>query len=149
VPQKGLETLKMSPSSTHPERRQQPDLDDYDVDLDEIFGDITSPRDQNDDGTKRKAQDNADDLGDEPVAKRARAPRVKLDEQRWVGLIAFRWPARIWMLMGPFQRRLLSDEGIPRLQARAKGLKFKGKSHEVPRHPARKANISAHFANKS
>ncbi|SPO07330.1 uncharacterized protein DNG_10024 [Cephalotrichum gorgonifer] len=97
------------PADARPSDRRPPaDLDDYEVDLDDIFGDLTPPPGQEDEGTKRKARENgAADDDDAPVAKRARAPRVKLDEQR-----------------------LLSDEGIPKLRARAKGLKFKGTSHE-------------------
>lgn len=39
--------------------------------------------------------------------------------------------------------RLLSDEGIPRLRTRAKGLKFKGKSHEVLPHLVTMAHDSS------
>ncbi|MBE3042765.1 hypothetical protein IMZ48_09370 [Candidatus Bathyarchaeota archaeon] len=69
----------MPADTTQPEKRR--DLDDYDVDLDDIFGDITPPPGQEDEGKKRKARENAD-VDDEAKAKRARAPRVKLDEQR-------------------------------------------------------------------
>ena len=72
----------MPTETTQPERRRPADLDDYDVDLDEIFGDITPPPGQEDEGNKRKTREDVDIDGEEKVAKRARAPRVKLDEQR-------------------------------------------------------------------
>lgn len=72
----------MPADTTQPERRRPADLDDYDVDLDDIFGDMTPPPGQEDEGKKRKTRENADvDDPDQP-AKRARAPRVKLDEQK-------------------------------------------------------------------
>ena len=73
----------MLEGTTEPERRPPADLDDYDVDLDDIFGDITPPPGQEEEGRKRKARENADAKDDEQVTKRARAPRVKLDEQRY------------------------------------------------------------------
>ena len=72
----------MPADTTLPERGRPADLDDYDVDLDEIFGDITPPPGQEDEGKKRKTREEADVDGEEKIAKRARAPRVKLDEQR-------------------------------------------------------------------
>ena len=64
------------------ERRRPADLDDYDVDLDDIFGDLTPPPGQEGEGNKRKAPEKAGVEEEAPVAKRARAPRVKLDEER-------------------------------------------------------------------
>lgn len=75
-------TCAMPAETTQPERRRHADLDDYDVDLDEIFGDTTPPPGQEDGGKKRKAREDADVDDGEQVTKRARAPRVKLDDQK-------------------------------------------------------------------
>lgn len=87
------------------------DLDDFNLDgfEDDPFRSPSPQPDksQQDKSKKRKT----DGLGiDEEVDvnKRARVPRVKLDESR-----------------------LLSEDGIPKLRARAGNLKLKGKGHEV------------------
>lgn len=72
----------MPANTKQPEQRRPADLDDYDVDIDDIFGDITPPPGQEDEGKKRKAREDSGAGDEEKVAKRARAPRVKLDEQR-------------------------------------------------------------------
>ncbi|CAN8099984.1 unnamed protein product [Discula destructiva] len=79
------------------------DLDNFflDGDLDDdLFG---SPRDSN----KRKSPGDVNVDEEVSVAKKVRAPRIKLD-----------------------QDRLLSQKGVPALRKRAKGLKLKGKGHE-------------------
>ena len=79
---KGLGNFIMS-ANTRPAGRGGPaDLDNYDIDLDDIFGDLTPPPEQDGEGNKRKAPENAGVDEEAPVAKRARAPHVKLDEQR-------------------------------------------------------------------
>jgi hypothetical protein len=86
------------------------DVDDFGVDdYDNLFAS------SGDEGAKNDAKNNkrkqSDGLGIEEavaVKKKARVPNVKLDEAR-----------------------LLSDKGIPKLRAKARELKFKGKGHEV------------------
>lgn len=85
------------------------ELDNFFLDGD--FEDpFASPKgDKNDISNKRKEP--GDGLGiDEEVsiAKKARVPRIKLD-----------------------QDRLMSQKGVPALRRRAKDLKLKGKGHEV------------------
>ncbi|KZL83692.1 chromosome segregation in meiosis protein 3 [Colletotrichum incanum] len=84
------------------------DIDNYNVDdLDDPFQ--SPPPEAKDSGSTNKRK-KAEALGLEEeieVAKRARVPRVKLDEAR-----------------------LLSENGIPKLRKRAANLKFKGKGHE-------------------
>ncbi|KAH7126212.1 replication fork protection component Swi3-domain-containing protein [Dactylonectria macrodidyma] len=82
------------------------DLDNYDADdfSDDPFG---SPPPTNT-SKKRKEQESGLGIDKEvSVQKRARVPNVKLDEER-----------------------LLSENGIPKLRARARDLKIKGKGHE-------------------
>lgn len=88
------------------------EFDDYDVD-DIYFDEEDAERSRSAQDKKSKNKRNQEDAGlgiDEEisVAKRQRAPRVKLDEVR-----------------------LLSEKGIPELRRRASKLKFKGKGHEV------------------
>ncbi|KAI8681960.1 Chromosome segregation in meiosis protein [Fusarium keratoplasticum] len=81
-------------------------LDNYDVD---DFSDdpFASPRPESS-SKKRKEPDSGLGIDEEvDVKKRARAPNVKLDEDR---------------LLGP--------KGIPKLRQRARDLKIKGKGHE-------------------
>ncbi|GKT69777.1 chromosome segregation in meiosis protein 3 [Colletotrichum tofieldiae] len=84
------------------------DLDNYNVDdLDDPF---QSPPPEAKDGGSTNKRKKAEALGLEEeieVAKRVRAPRVKLDEAR-----------------------LLSENGIHKLRKRAANLTFKGKGHE-------------------
>lgn len=88
-------------------------IDNYDVDDDDPFaesGDDATHKNNTADKQSKKRKD-ASGLGiDEAVSvsKKPRVPRVKLDETR-----------------------LLSDDGIPKLRAKARNLKFKGKGHEV------------------
>ncbi|KAJ6787758.1 hypothetical protein PWT90_09043 [Aphanocladium album] len=84
---------------------QHDDLDNYNVgDLSDDPFATPSPQSKN----KRKSNDAGLGIDEEvDVQKRARAPAVKLDEER-----------------------LLSDAGIPKLRRRAQGLKLKGKGHE-------------------
>ncbi|KAM0325057.1 hypothetical protein ACHAQA_007595 [Verticillium albo-atrum] len=93
----------MAPATTSP---PLDDLDNYNLsDFDDPFR-SPSPAPQTAPSQKRKT----DGLGlDEEVdvAKRARVPRVKLDDAR-----------------------LLSEDGIPKLRKRAADLKLKGKGHE-------------------
>ena len=59
------------------------------------------------------------------VARKPRAPRVKLDENRYIFMV---------LIFDSTNKspRLLSAAGIPKLRKRAKThLKFKGKGHEV------------------
>ncbi|KAM3428536.1 hypothetical protein MY4824_008752 [Beauveria thailandica] len=81
------------------------DLDNYNVgDLSDDPFVTPSPTSK----SKRKSNDAGLGIDEEvDVQKRARAPTVKLDEDR-----------------------LLSDAGIPKLRKRAHGLKLKGKGHE-------------------
>jgi replication fork protection complex subunit Csm3/Swi3 len=93
------------------------DLNDYDIELDDptdpfgnnyqVSQDKTAPK-----TSEREKGKGGDGLGlDEEVevTRKARAPRVKLDEHR-----------------------LLSAAGIPKLRKKAREhLKFKGKGHEV------------------
>ncbi|KAJ3954567.1 chromosome segregation in meiosis- protein [Colletotrichum tropicale] len=83
------------------------DLDNYAVeDFDDPFR--TPPPDGKELGVNKRKQGEALGLEEEvEVNKRARVPRVKLDEAR-----------------------LLSDNGIPKLRKRAADLQFKGKGHE-------------------
>ncbi|ROT37521.1 Swi3-domain-containing protein [Sodiomyces alkalinus F11] len=87
------------------------DLDNYHVNLDDDPFRSPSPLRQNDTESKKRKSDGLGIDEEVDVTKRARVPRVKLDETR-----------------------LLSDDGIPKLRKRAAGLKFKGKGHEVRRH---------------
>ena len=93
--------------------RRFDDLDDFNLDglEDDPFGSPSPQPETQDKSNKRKS----DGLGiDEEidVSKRARVPRIKLDETR-----------------------LLSEDGIPKLRKRAGTLKFKGKGHEVGDNP--------------
>lgn len=87
-------------------------IDNYDVD-DDPFADSEDEavkKDGKADSQSKKRKE-TDGLGiDEAVSvsKKPRVPRVKLDE-----------------------RRLLSDNGLSRLRAKAQNLRFKGKGHEV------------------
>lgn len=96
----------MAPSTATPARHD--DIDNYDAgDLsDDPFA--SPPPDSA--AKKRKATGDGGLGIDEEVSvqKRARVPNVKLDEDR---------------LLGP--------AGIPKLKARARDLKIKGKGHEV------------------
>ncbi|KAK1701582.1 replication fork protection component Swi3-domain-containing protein [Colletotrichum godetiae] len=91
--------------------RTVPEYDDLDVyNVDDDFDDPfkSPPPEAKDGSTNKRKQAEALGLDEEvEVAKRARVPRVKLDEAR-----------------------LLSDNGIPKLRKRAGNLKFKGKGHE-------------------
>ena len=88
------------------------DIDDYDVD-DDPFAD-SGPEDaaaapQSNAPSKKRKEASGLGIDEEvAVAKKVRAPAVKLDETR-----------------------LLSEKGIPRLRRKARDLKFKGKGHEV------------------
>ncbi|KAK5627021.1 hypothetical protein RRF57_002736 [Xylaria bambusicola] len=102
-------------------------IDNYDVDDDDDpfaeSGDDAARKSKAPDTQSKKRKD-ASSLGiDEAISisKKPRVPRVKLDETR-----------------------LLSDDGIPKLRAKARNLKFKGKGHEVctPRH---RELATAHF----
>ena len=86
------------------------DFDDFDVD-DFNFDESKEPSPQ----ANKRTHDDAGLGIDEQVsvAKRPRAPAVKLDEAR-----------------------LLSDKGIPELRRRVKKVKFKGKGHEVCPRPS-------------
>lgn len=86
-------------------------IDNYDVDDDPFAdsGDETVNKDGKANSQSKKRKE-TDGLGiDEAVsvAKKPREPQVKLDESR-----------------------LLSENGIPRLRAKAQNLRFKGKGHE-------------------
>jgi hypothetical protein len=109
------------------------DLNDYDIELDDPtdpFGNnYQVPQDKNassKNNSEREKGKSGDGLGlDEEVevTRKARAPRVKLDEHR-----------------------LLSAAGIPRLRKKAREhLKFKGKGHEVIYFPPSNPRLSAHF----
>ena len=93
----------MAPTATQ-------DVDDFGVDdYDNLFASSGDERGKNDSQNNKRKQ--PDGLGIEEavaVTKKARVPRVKLDENR-----------------------LLSDKGIPKLRKKARELKFKGKGHEV------------------
>lgn len=87
------------------------DVDDFAADPFADSGGEAAPPPSSPQSKKRK---DASGLGiDEAVnvAKKARAPAVKLDENR-----------------------LLSNEGLPKLRRKAGELKFKGKGHEVGCH---------------
>ncbi|KAJ0163663.1 Chromosome segregation in meiosis protein 3 [Colletotrichum tanaceti] len=82
------------------------DLDDYNVD--DIDDPFRSPPPEAKNSTNKRKKAEALGLDEEvEVAKRARVPRVKLDEAR-----------------------LLSENGIPKLRKRAAKLVFKGKGNE-------------------
>ncbi|KAI1325690.1 Swi3-domain-containing protein [Xylariaceae sp. FL0255] len=90
-----------------PPKRPAAAIDDYDID-DDPFAESGDEAARN--KTDSKKRKDASSLGiDEAVsvAKKARVPRVKLDETR-----------------------LLSENGIPKLRTKARSLKFKGKGHE-------------------
>ncbi|RYP77492.1 hypothetical protein DL771_001065 [Monosporascus sp. 5C6A] len=95
-----------------PQRPPPPsnDIDDYDVD-DDIFaesgGDESAAARKNGQSKKRKGAASLGIDEEVAVAKKMRAPMVKLDGNR-----------------------LLSEKGIPRLRRKARDLKFKGKGHE-------------------
>ncbi|KAI1818661.1 Swi3-domain-containing protein [Poronia punctata] len=94
-----------------PPARPLADINDYDIDDDPFAssGD-EAPKKTGAPETQSKKRKDASGLGiDEEVsvAKKARVPRVKLDEAR-----------------------LLSENGIPKLRKKASNLKFKGKGHE-------------------
>ncbi|RYP13889.1 hypothetical protein DL765_006677 [Monosporascus sp. GIB2] len=97
-------------SQSSPQRPPPPsnDIDDYDVD-DDIFAESGGDESAQKNGQSKKRKDVASLGIDEEiaVAKKIRAPMVKLDENR-----------------------LLSEKGIPRLRRKARELKFKGKGHE-------------------
>ncbi len=76
---------------------------------------------------KRKANDGGLGIDEEVnVQKRARAPAVKLDEDKY-GFTASCTICEIFLTC----YRLLGETGIPTLRKRATGLKIKGKGHEV------------------
>ena len=106
------------------------DIDDYDVD-DDPFAD-SAPEDPPQKEAPSKKRKDASGLGiDEEVAvaKKVRAPAVKLDETRYV----FQMLSHVYVYIRTksFGSRLLSEKGIPRLRRKARDLKFKGKGHEV------------------
>jgi len=72
------------PAATSPSR-QKNGLDDFDLDeFGDLFGSPTPPPESGE-ATSKKRKDAHDDLGLEGeavVAKRARVPRIKLDEER-------------------------------------------------------------------
>ncbi|CRK32805.1 Chromosome segregation in meiosis protein 3 like [Verticillium longisporum] len=97
----------MAPGTTAP---PLDDLDNYDIDdFDDPFRSPSpQPQAQTQNGSSQKRKTDGLGLDEEvDVAKRARVPRVKLDETR-----------------------LLSEDGIPKLRRRAADLKLKGKGHE-------------------
>ncbi|KAI0998454.1 hypothetical protein K3495_g9737 [Podosphaera aphanis] len=95
--------------------REIDDLFDYDIDANDPFkDDYRPPVPVKEKGKSLHASDAATKAGGElgldeevKIPRKPRAPRVKLDENL-----------------------LLSAAGIPKLQSRAKTLKFKGKGHE-------------------
>ncbi|KAI1420455.1 replication fork protection component Swi3-domain-containing protein [Xylaria sp. FL1777] len=103
---------RLTPRPPAPPTNHINNIDNYDVDDDDPFaesGDDVARRNGGADTQSKKRKD-ASGLGiDEAVSvsKKPRLPRVKLDETR-----------------------LLSDNGIPKLRNKARGLKFKGKGHE-------------------
>lgn len=104
------------------------DLFDYDVPLDDIFQDAAAPTTAN---TTQKPPADGSGLGlDEEVkVTKSRAPIAKLDENRYVDTLQ---PCSPYTNL---HRRLLSQNGIPKLRRKAKSkLKFKGKGHEVCHH---------------
>ncbi|EGY23494.1 Chromosome segregation in meiosis protein 3 like [Verticillium longisporum] len=97
----------MAPGTTAP---PLDDLDNYDIDdFDDPFRSPSpQPQAQTQNGSSQKRKIDGLGLDEEvDVAKRARVPRIKLDETR-----------------------LLSEDGIPKLRRRAADLKLKGKGHE-------------------
>lgn len=100
------------------------DLFDYDVDDNDPFGaNYETP------AVKQRQADKDAALGiDEQVevTRKPRAPRVKLDEDRYSYCID------VAFLCTYSSGRLCSKNGIPKLRSKAKGLKFRGKGHEVP-----------------
>ncbi|KAL0937852.1 chromosome segregation in meiosis protein 3 [Colletotrichum truncatum] len=95
---------KMATDTVH----EYDDLDNYAVDdFDDPFR-SPPPPDARDGSTNKRKKTEVLGLDEEvEVAKRARVPRVKLDETR-----------------------LLSENGIPKLRKRAADLKLKGRGHE-------------------
>ncbi|EEY15812.1 Swi3 domain-containing protein [Verticillium alfalfae VaMs.102] len=97
----------MAPGTTVP---PLDDLDNYDIDdFDDPFRSPSpQPQAQTQNGSSQKRKTDGLGLDEEvDVTKRARVPRIKLDETR-----------------------LLSEDGIPKLRRRAADLKLKGKGHE-------------------
>ena len=92
-----------------PKTKQLDAIDNYFPDGDDFEDPFASPTNSpTQSPAKRKEPDGGLGIDEEvSVAKRARVPRVKLDETR-----------------------LLSDKGIPALRKRAGQLKLKGKGHE-------------------
>ena len=92
---------------------------------------------------KRKRGEGAtDSLGiDEEIKIKIRVPRVKLDEALYVQTRGPLWGIAYlgtWMGTDAFGRRhrLLSEKGIPKLRQKVKkGLRLKGKGHEVSDDP--------------
>lgn len=110
-------TSRLVSRPSQPPTRPANDIDNYDVDDDDPFADSGDEAAKNNGSaeTQSKKRKEASGLGiDEAVSvsKKPRVPRVKLDETR-----------------------LLSDNGIPKLRAKARSLHFKGKGHEVCMHP--------------
>ncbi|KAK7737383.1 chromosome segregation in meiosis-related protein [Cytospora paraplurivora] len=102
------------PSKTDPRNAQTTNFDDIDNyflqgDLDDDPFASPEPADRAESGaTKRKEPGDGLGIDEEvSVAKKARVPRIKLD-----------------------QERLVSQKGIPALRKRARDLKLKGKGHE-------------------
>ncbi|KAI0868425.1 replication fork protection component Swi3-domain-containing protein [Hypoxylon argillaceum] len=105
-------TSRLVSRPSKPPTRPANDIDNYDVDDDDPFADSGDEAAKNNGSaeTQSKKRKDASGLGiDEAVSvsKKPRVPRVKLDETR-----------------------LLSDNGIPKLRAKARSLHFKGKGHE-------------------
>lgn len=107
------------------------DLDDLfgnDNELDHIFRDLSPPRAAPPPAsTLNLSRDSGLGIDEEvEVERKARAPRVKLDETRSLPLLLF----HIFKTNKTY--RLLSQAGIPKLRRIAGSkLKFKGKGHEV------------------
>ncbi|KAL2277922.1 hypothetical protein FJTKL_15055 [Diaporthe vaccinii] len=100
---------KTDSRNAEPAARNFDDLDNYFMDGDVDDDPFASPKPE-DNSKSNKRKEPGDGLGiDEEVsvAKKARVPRIKLD-----------------------QERLLSEKGIPALKKRAGKLKLKGKGHE-------------------
>ncbi|KAM0275022.1 hypothetical protein ACHAQH_007628 [Verticillium albo-atrum] len=98
----------MAPATTSTPFDDLDDLDSYNIlDFDDPFR-SPSPQPQTQAASSQKRKTDGLGLDEEvDVAKRARVPRIKLDETR-----------------------LLSEDGIPKLRRRAADLKLKGKGHE-------------------
>ncbi|KAI0018099.1 Swi3-domain-containing protein [Xylariomycetidae sp. FL0641] len=91
---------------SRPSKPLNTDINNYDID-DPFASENEREKNASANSNKRKGA-NALGIDEEvSVAKKARVPRVKLDESR-----------------------LLSEKGIPRLRRKAGDLKFKGKGHE-------------------